>query len=96
MVLRSAIFRASRGFKGSCLTLHSGVFKDVCFYIPCVLLYVGFDFFKGTCGIAVSATTRYGVNTDVIPLDIHPCMFSPPQYPVWEPVFLNDSAMHSG
>ena len=38
MVLRSAIFRASRGFKGSCLTLHSGVFKDVCFYIPCVLL----------------------------------------------------------
>lgn len=38
MVLRSAIFRASRGLEGSCLTPHSGVFKDVCFYIPPVLL----------------------------------------------------------
>ena len=38
MVLRSAIFRASRGLKGSCLTPRSGVFKDVCFYIPPVLL----------------------------------------------------------
>ena len=38
MVLRSAIFRASRGFKGSYSTPHSGVFKDVCFYISCVLL----------------------------------------------------------
>lgn len=38
MVLRSAIFRASRGFKGSCLTPRSGVFKDVCFYISPVLL----------------------------------------------------------
>ena len=38
MVLRSAISRASRGLKGSCPTPHSGVFKDVCFCIPCVLL----------------------------------------------------------
>ena len=38
MVLRSAISRASRGFKGSYSTPHSGVFKDVCFCIPPVLL----------------------------------------------------------
>ena len=38
MVLRSAISRASRGLKGSRPTPHSGVFKDVCFYIPSVLL----------------------------------------------------------
>lgn len=38
MVLRLAIFRASRGLKGSCPTPRSGVFKNVCFYIPCVLL----------------------------------------------------------
>ena len=38
MVLRSAISRASRGLKGSRLTPRSGVFKDVCFYIPQVLL----------------------------------------------------------
>ena len=38
MVLRSAISRASRGLKGARLTPHSGVFKDVCFYIPQGLL----------------------------------------------------------
>ena len=38
MVLRSAIFRASRGLKGSRMTPRSGVFKDVCFYIPSMLL----------------------------------------------------------
>ena len=38
MVLRSAISRASRGLMGSHPTPHSGVFKDVCFYIPSVLL----------------------------------------------------------
>ena len=38
MVLRSAISRASKGLKGPSPTPHSGVFKDVCFYIPLVLL----------------------------------------------------------
>ena len=38
MVLRSAIYRASRGLKESYPTPRSGVFKDVCFYIPPVLL----------------------------------------------------------